>query len=146
MCCNGGRKWEETGRRDGKKKSEEGEKEVIERQIKKEKEGSQRGRAKTWCYLVQFPNMLSQDVCIRAQRRTLDDTACYVPLNEWVIFRHSALISLHSWQVVGSEKGKEHVLLTFNVLWRRIQARTLLQFLRGQSRLIHCIIKIKWSV
>lgn len=62
------------------------------------------------------PCKLSQDVCIRTQRRTLNDTACSLPrisglfLDAWPLSHYTA------GKVLARRKGKENVLITFNVM------------------------------
>ena len=110
-------------------------KEVSVGRCKKEKkkEGSQWRKRDGVMLSAAVPNMLSQDVCIRAQRRTWNDTACYVPPNERDIFRSSAPYLTAQ---LAQEKGKENVLITFNERWGRAQTRRLLQYLKRQPRLI----------
>lgn len=81
--------------------------------LKGKKEVSQWKKREGVILSATVPNMLSQDVCIRAQRRTWNDTACYVPPNEWDIFRSSAPYLTAQ---LAQEKGKEDTLITFNEL------------------------------
>lgn len=84
-------------------------------------------------------------LCIGAQRRTLNDRACCV--------RRTSGLFLDIWPLshytAGSEKGKE--IVQYNLLCavkEDTDAETvaeLLQFLRGQSRLIDRAVKMKRS-
>lgn len=86
---------------------------------------------------------LSEDVCSWAQRSTLNDMRCSVRRQRWLFLDAWPLSHHTAGKRFGTGKGKGNILITFNVLWRRIQIWKVKQCLRAQPRLIACTLKMK---